>query len=134
MYYILKFEGKHLKLWNPSKRYFVEENVSPYHSFELVTRIRKRLVSDQKGRYNPNFVKVVTLETFNRLCKSFIFQPRPSNGRGIIRGENHNDKGEIRGANFNDKGHTEVGDLGWMKYTDKLYNINTIDIEERPSR
>ena len=35
---------------------------------------------------------------------------------------------------FNDKGHTEVGDLGWMKYTDKLYNNNTIDIEERPSR
>ena len=54
--------------------------------------------------------------------------------RGIIRGENHNDKGEIRGANYNDRGHTEVGDIGWMTYTDKLYNNNTIDIEVRPSR
>ena len=52
----------------------------------------------------------------------------------ILTGENYNDKGEIRGANYNDRGHTEVGDLGWMKYTDKLYNNNTIDIEERPSR
>ena len=74
------------------------------------------------------------METFNKLCEDFIFQPKASMGRGVIRGENHNDKGEIRGANYNDRGHTEVGDLGWMKYTDKLYNNNTIDIEERPSR
>ena len=74
------------------------------------------------------------METFERLCEDFIFQPKTSYVRGIIRGENHNDKGEIRGANYNDKGHTEVGDIGWMKYTDKLYNNNTIDIEVRPSR
>ena len=111
MYYILKLEGNHLKLWNPSKRYFVEENVMPYHSYELVYRIWKRLTAEQR-RYNSKFVKIVKVETFDKLCEDFIFQPRISYGRGIIRGENHNDKGEIRGANYNDKGHTEVGDLG----------------------
>ena len=133
MYYILKLEGNHLKLWNPSKRYFVEENVMPYHSYELVYRIWKRLTAEQR-RYNSKFVKIVKVETFNKLCEDFIFKPKPSMGRGVIRGENHNDKGEIRGANYNDRGHTEVGEIGWMKYTDKLYNNNTIDIEERPSR
>ena len=93
----------------------------------------KRLTVNSR-RYNPSFVKVVKVTTFNTLCEDFIFNPTISYGRGIIRGENHNDKGEIRGANYNDKGHTEVGEVGWMKYTDKLYNNDTMDIEVRPSR
>ena len=75
MYYILKLEGNHLKLWNPSKRYFVEENVSPYHSYELVYRIWKRLTAEQR-RYNSKFVKIVKVETFNKLCEDFIFFQR----------------------------------------------------------
>ena len=128
-----KTRRKSFKVVESCKRYFVEENVQPYHSYQLVYRIWKRLTADQR-RYNSNWVKIVKVETFERLCEDFIFQPKTSYGRGIIRGENHNDKGEIRGANYNDKGHTEVGDIGWMKYTDKLYNNNTIDIEVRPSR
>ncbi len=131
MYYILKLEGNHLKLWNPAKRSFLEERVMPYHSYQLVYRIWKRLIG---GQYNSKWVKIVKVETFDKLCQDFIFQPKVSYGRGIIRGENFNDKGEIRGANYNDRGHTEVGDIGWMKYTDKLYNNTTRDIEVRPSR
>ena len=44
----------------------------------------------------------------------------------MIRGANYNDKGEIRGANYNDKGHTEVGDIGWMKYSARLYKNTKI--------
>ena len=75
MYYILKLEGNHLKLWSPAKRYFVEENVQPYHSYQLVYRIWKRLTADQR-RYNSNWVKIVKVETFERLCEDFIFQPK----------------------------------------------------------
>tara|TARA_B100000945_G_scaffold100530_1_gene78948 strand:+ start:844 stop:1245 length:402 start_codon:yes stop_codon:yes gene_type:complete len=133
MYYILKLEGNHLKLWNPAKRSFLEERVSPYFSYELAHRVWKRLTVNSR-RYNPSFVKVVKVTTFIKLCEDFIFEPKTSYGRGIIRGENHNDKGEIRGANYNDRGHTEVGEVGWMKYTDKLYNNDTLDVEVRPSR
>ena len=52
-------------------------------------------------------------------CKEWVKKPDNYN---VIRGANYNDKGEIRGANYDDKGHTEVGDIGWMKYTKKVYN------------
>ena len=50
-----------------------------------------------------------------------------------IRGANYNDKGEIRGANYNEKGHTEVGDIGWMKYSARLYNTKALDITPKDS-
>ena len=51
----------------------------------------------------------------------------------FIRGNNYSDKGEIRGANYNDKGHTEVGDIGWMKYSDRVYNNKVWDVRPKDS-
>jgi hypothetical protein len=74
------------------------------------------------GRYHPDYVKIVTKETFEKIREKFPKWTKTYNNYRTIRGSNYNDKGEIRGANYNDRGHTEVGNVGWMKYRNSVYN------------
>ena len=85
------------------------------------------------GRYNPDFVKVVSREQLVQLLEKSRDWTKKYKPATFIRGENFSDKGEIRGANYNDKGHTEVGSIGWMKYTDRLYNNRRLDIKPKDS-
>ena len=85
------------------------------------------------GRYHPDYVKVVTRDTLLQLLEQAPTWTKPYSPATSIRGENYNDKGEIRGANYNDKGHTEVGDIGWMKYSDRVYNNKRWDIKPKDS-
>ena len=85
------------------------------------------------GRYHPDYVKVVSREQLTQLLEKAPEWTKKYKPATFIRGNNYSDKGEIRGANYNNKGHTEVGDIGWMKYSDRLYNRNIIKIEEKDS-
>jgi len=118
VYYIVKVRGDELFVWIPKKQGFYQEVVMPYHSAELVKSVWKRLTL----RYNKDYIGIVDSDSLLKLkqkCKEWVKRPDNYN---VIRGANYNGKGEIRGANYNDKGHTEVGDIGWMKYTKKVYN------------
>ena len=118
MYYIVKVREDNLYVWVPKKQGFYQEVVMPYHSEELVKRVWKRLTI----RYNKNYIGIVDADSLEKLkakCKKWVEKPDNYN---VIRGANYNNKGEIRGANYNDRGHTNVGDVGWMKYRKKYYN------------
>ena len=130
MYYIVKVREDNLYVWVPKKQGFYQEVVMPYHSEELAKRVWKRLTL----RYNRNYIGIVdsdSLEKLKEKCKKWVVKPDNYN---VIRGANYNNRGEIRGANYNDRGHTNVGNVGWMKYRKKYYNrfwkLDTL--EDRP--
>jgi hypothetical protein len=126
-YFIIKLQHQEILVWYPAVRGFKRIIPQPYFSLELAERVYKRICRPV-GKYNSNFVQIVTKEDLFKLLEKYpkwskLYKPATS-----IRGANFSDKGEIRGANYNDKGHTEVGDIGWMKYSDRLYNTRRIDI------
>ncbi len=120
-YFIIKLQHGVIMVWYPPVRGFRKIIPSPYFSLELAERVRNRIVSPT-GKYNPKFVQIVTRETLDKILEKYPKWTTTYKPATAIRGANYNDKGEIRGANYNDRGHTEVGNVGWMKYTDKLYN------------
>jgi len=99
---------------------------------ELAQRVRKRMCLPV-GRYNPDYVKIVSREQLTQLLEKAPEWVKTYKPATFIRGNNYSDKGEIRGANYNDKGHTEVGTIGWMRYSDRLYNNKRLDIQEKDS-
>jgi hypothetical protein len=99
---------------------------------ELAQRVRKRMCLPV-GRYNPDYVKIVNREQLTQLLEKAPDWGERYKPATFIRGNNYSDKGEIRGANYNDKGHTEVGTIGWMKYSDRVYNNKRLDIQEKDS-
>jgi len=131
-YYIVKMEHGQLLVWYPTVSGFKKIEPTPYFSLELAKRVYKRICLPI-GKYNPDYVKIVDLETFERIRQEFPKWEKRYKSPNIIRGANYNDKGEIRGANYNDRGHTEVGNVGWMKYMASMYNTKTWRISERDS-
>jgi len=131
-YYIVKMEQGQLLVWYPTVSGFKKIEPTPYFSLELAERVYKRICLPN-GRYNPKFVQIVDLETFEIIRQQFPKWEKKYKSPNIIRGSNYNDKGEIRGANYNDKGHTNVGEVGWMKYRKSLYNTKSWKISERDS-
>lgn len=85
------------------------------------------------GRYNPDYVKIVNRDTLLQLLEKAPDWVKTYKPATFIRGANYSDKGEIRGANYNDRGHTEVGEVGWMKYSDRVYNNKVWDIQRKDS-
>lgn len=120
-YYIVKLQGNELLVWYPSSNGFKRTTPTPYFSIELAKRVHKR-ITQPIGKYNPDYVKIVDLETFAKLQEKFPKWEKKYRNPNLIRGANYNEKGEIRGANYNERGHTEVGKVGWMKYRNSLYN------------
>jgi hypothetical protein len=131
-YYIVKLQNDQLLVWYPKMSGFYRTTPTPYFSMELAKRVYNRITLPV-GRYNRDYVQIVDLETFVKLQEEFPKWTKRYKDSNIIRGNNYSDKGEIRGANYNDKGHTEVGETGWMKYSKKLYNTKSWDIQERDS-
>ena len=119
-YYIVKLQNNEILVWYPSSNGFKKTTPTPYFSLELAKRVYNRIIQPT-GKYNPKFVQIVDLETFAKLREKFPEWKKPYKNPNLIRGSNYNDKGEIRGANYNDRGHTEVGEIGWMKYNSR-YN------------
>ena len=132
MYYIVKKQHNELLVWYPTISGFKRIEPTPYFSLELAKRVYKRIVMPT-GRYNSKYVEIVSLEDYAKLKEEFPEWKKRWKSTNIIRGENFNDKGEIRGANYNDKGHTNVGDVGWMKYNKTLYNTRTWKIYPKDS-
>lgn len=119
-------------VWYPPIKGFRCIIPQPYFSLELANRVRNRMILPH-GRYNPEYVKVVTRDTLSKLLEKAPKWKKTYKPATFIRGNNYHDRGEIRGANYNDKGHTEVGDIGWMKYSDRVYNNKVWDIQEKDS-
>jgi hypothetical protein len=119
-------------VWYPPVRGFRRIVPSPYFSLELAERVRNR-ICQPTGRYSQDYVKVVDKDTFTQLLEKYPKWKKKYKPATSIRGNNFSDKGEIRGANYNDKGHTEVGTVGWMKYSDRVYNNKIWDIQRKDS-
>ena len=60
-------------------------------------------------------------EVFYAIRENYQKWTQNHNNWRSIRGANYDSSGEIRGANYNNKGHTNVGNVGWMKYNPKWY-------------
>ena len=131
-YFIVKKQHEEILVWYPPIRGFRQIIPQPYFSLELANRVRKRMIRPT-GRYHPDYVKVVDRQQLLQLLEKAPEWTKKYKPATFIRGNNYSDKGEIRGANYNNKGHTEVGDIGWMKYSDRLYNRNIIKVEEKDS-
>jgi len=131
-YYIIKLQHEEILVWYPPTRGFKRIIPSPYFSLELAQNVYKRLCRPI-GRYNSKFVQIVTKEQLDKILEQYPKWKKLYKPATAIRGANYNDKGEIRGANYNDKGHTEVGTIGWMKYSDRLYNNRAWDITPKDS-
>lgn len=132
MYYIVKVQHDELLVWYPTVSGFKRIEPTPYFSLELAKRVYKRITMPS-GRYNSRYVQIVTMEDYLKLKEEFPEWTRKYKSPNIIRGNNYNDKGEIRGANYNDKGHTNVGEVGWMKYRKTLYNTRIFKVTPKDS-
>jgi len=131
-YFIVKKQHEDIMVWYPPIKGFRNIIPQPYFSLELANRIRKRICLPV-GRYNPDMVRIVNRETLLQLLEKAPDWKKKYRPATFIRGENFSEKGEIRGANYNDKGHTEVGEIGWMKYSDRVYNNKVWDIQRKDS-
>lgn len=131
-YFIIKLQHEEILVWYPPVRGFKKIIPSPYFSLELAERVYKRICRPV-GRYNSKYVQIVTKAQLMAVLEKYPKWKKTYKPATAIRGANYNDKGEIRGANYNDKGHTEVGDIGWMKYSDRLYNTKALDITPKDS-
>ena len=129
-YFIVKKQHTEILVWYPPIKGFRQIIPQPYFSLELAKKVRRRMCIPV-GRYHPDYVQIVTREVLMKLLEKAPTWTRPYNPATSIRGENYNNRGEIRGANYNDKGHTEVGDIGWMKYSDRVYNNKRLDIRPK---
>lgn len=123
-YYIVKLQDNEILVWYPSSHGFKRTTPTPYFSLELAKRVYNRIIKPV-GKYNPDYVKIVDLETFAKLREKFPEWSKPYKNPNLIRGNNYSEKGEIRGANYNTSGHTQVGNVGWMKYRNSLYNTKS---------
>ena len=119
-YFIVKLQHEQLLVWIPSRNGFYQQMPSPYFSIELAKTVYKRICLPN-GKYNPKFVQIVTREQFEQIRPQFPKWTKTNRNPNVIRGANYSDKGEIRGANYNDGGHTNVGNVGWMKYRKSVY-------------
>lgn len=131
-YFIVKLQHNEILVWYPAMKGFKRIIPQPYYSLELVKNIRNRIIRSFGG-YNSKFVEIVNREELDKLLEKYPKWKKTYKPATMIRGANYNDKGEIRGANYNDKGHTEVGDIGWMKYSKRLYNGNVLKIQREDS-
>ena len=131
-YFIVKKQHNEILVWYPPIRGFKQIIPQPYFSLELANRIRRRFCLPN-GRYQPDYVRIVNCEQLLQLLEKAPTWTKPYRPATFIRGANYNDKGEIRGANYNDKGHTEVGDIGWMRYSDRYYNNKRLEIRRKDS-
>jgi len=122
VYYIVKIQRDQLYVWVPKKQGFYQEVVMPYHSLELVNRVYKRLLL----KYSKNYIGIVDSENLSKLKQEMPQWKKKPDNYNVIRGENYSQKGEIRGANYNDKGHTNVGEVGWMKYRTAVYGTKWV--------
>lgn len=119
-YFIVRIENDRITLWNPRRNGFYEQMVSPYQSLELAKRVYNR-ICEPRGRYYRGSVKVMKTETFYEIREKYQKWTQKHNNWRTIRGSNYSDAGEIRGSNYDNIGHTQVGDVGWMKYNPKWY-------------
>ena len=119
-YFIVRIENERITLWNPRRSGFYEQMVTPYFSSELAKRVYNRICYP-RGKYTRETVRIMSSETFYEIRENYQKWTQNHNNWRTIRGANYDDSGEIRGANYNDKGHTNVGNVGWMKYNPKWY-------------
>lgn len=131
-YFIVKLQHDEILVWYPPIRGFKRIIPQPYFSLELAKRVKNRILRNFGG-YNRNFVEIVTREELDKLLEKYPKWQKKYKPATEIRGANYNDKGEIRGANYNDRGHTEVGDIGWMKYSTRMYNNSSPKIKRKDS-
>ena len=119
-YFIVKIDNDRIIIWNPRRTGFYEQMVSPYFSLELAERVYNRITLPN-GKYLQDSIKIMKTEVFYAIRENYQKWTQNHNNWRSIRGANYDSSGEIRGANYNNKGHTNVGNVGWMKYNPKWY-------------